>query len=134
MPIGVYYEKYGKDSDIEHYQDRMNRENYRFDIREVGGTISKEDRIRKLIPLFEQGRFYIPAVSMKKNSGSRLENLTEIFVEEEYKLFPFSIHDDMLDCAARILDTKTSAAFPQSVLSPNDIIPGSSSTAVSGWK
>ena len=134
LPIGVYYEKYGKDSDIEHYQDRMNRENYRFDIREVGGTISKEDRIRKLIPLFEQGRFYIPAVSMKKNSGSRLENLTEIFVEEEYKLFPFSIHDDMLDCAARILDTKTSAAFPQSNINPYDIIPGSSSTAVSGWK
>jgi predicted phage terminase large subunit-like protein len=106
-PDRVIYEKYGMQSDIEHYQDRMNRENYRFRIEEIGGQVNKEDRIRKLIPLFEQGRIYIPETCVRVNLQGKAEDLTQIFIKEEYLLFPFSVHDDMLDCMARIVDTRT---------------------------
>jgi len=106
-PDKVVYEKYGMQSDIEHYQDRMDRENYRFRIESIGGQVKKEDRIRKLIPLFEQGRIFIPETCIKRTLDGKRENLTRIFIEEEYKLFPFSVHDDMLDCMARIVDFRT---------------------------
>ena len=34
-------------------------------------------------------------------------------MEDEYKAHPFEPHDDMLDCAARILDPDLGAVFPQ---------------------
>jgi hypothetical protein len=43
-------------ADVEHFKDRMERENYRFEITELGGVMAKNDRIRRLIPWFEQGR------------------------------------------------------------------------------
>ncbi len=55
-PKQVRYEKYGLMADVEHYQARMENENYRFPIIEVGGQTSKVDRIKRLIPLFEAGR------------------------------------------------------------------------------
>lgn len=36
------------------------------------------------------------------------------FVNDEYKAFPVSLHDDMLDSAARILDEDLRAEFPSS--------------------
>ncbi len=59
-PAQVRYEKYGLMSDIEHYKSRMEIENYRFEIREVAGQTSKVDRIKRLIPLFEAGRIWMP--------------------------------------------------------------------------
>jgi hypothetical protein len=34
------------------------------------------------------------------------------FIAEEYLAFPVSLHDDMLDCLARILDPELGASFP----------------------
>jgi hypothetical protein len=34
-------------------------------------------------------------------------------VNDEYRAFPFSAHDDMLDCLARIKDEKIHLAFPE---------------------
>jgi predicted phage terminase large subunit-like protein len=112
-PLGVYYEKYGMQSDIEHYEDRMARENYRFRIVPVGGQVKKEDRIRKLVPLFESERIYIPESCIYRTVNNEMHDLTRCFIEEEYKLFPFSVHDDMLDCMARVVDVQVSA--PDSV-------------------
>ena len=105
-PLRVIYEKYGMQSDIEHYHDRMDRENYRFRIEEIGGQVQKEDRIRKLIPPFEQGRIFLPETCIRVTKAGKQEDLTRIFTDEEYKLFPFSVHDDMLDCMARIMDIR----------------------------
>lgn len=99
-PLKVGYEKYGMQSDREHFEDRMNRENYRFKIIDLGGmTLSKQDRIRRLVPLFEAERIYLPEIAGGKDN-------TKIFVNDEYLLFPYSAHDDMLDCLARVLDIK----------------------------
>ena len=105
-PFFVGYEKYGKDADIEHFRLRMRRENYRFEIVALGGNIPKNDRIGTLFPLFEQGTIYLPEMCIRVNYENRSEDLTKIFIEDEYKAFPFCVHDDMLDCLARVNDRK----------------------------
>ena len=103
-PIKTGYERYGKDSDIQHIKYVMARENYRFHIYELGGQMSKADRIRKLIPLFEGRRVYLPDQCIKTNYEGITEDLTKAFIHEEYLAFPVSLHDDMLDCLARVCD------------------------------
>ena len=112
MPLAVGYEKYGKDSDIQHFQDRMRRENYRFHITQLGGRLKKEDRIRRLIPLFEQGRIYLPEYHFKDDYEGRKHDLTRVFVEQEYMGFPVATHDDMLDAMARIVDPDFPTRWP----------------------
>ena len=112
-PLKVGYERYGKDSDIQHIEYVQEQENYRFTIDELGGRTAKVDRIRKLIPLFEQGRVYLPHTCMRKNCEDKIEDLTKAFINDEYKAFPVLIHDDMLDCLARILDDDLNAVFPK---------------------
>ena len=111
-PRVVGYEKYGKDSDIQHIEFRMQQDNYRFEIMELGGRMSKTDRIRRLIPLFEQKRVFLPRTLHKTNYEGKIINLTQSFVQEEYLAFPISLHDDMLDCMARICDNDIQALFP----------------------
>lgn len=112
-PYFVGYEKYGKDSDIDHFKDRMNRENYRFMIRELGGNLGKNDRIRTLVPLFEAGRIFLPDFCIHQNYEGVQEDLTKVFVNEEYKAFPVSAHDDMLDCLRRITDEDVPKLWPE---------------------
>jgi hypothetical protein len=66
--------------------------------------MGKVDRIRRLMPLFEQGRIILPRSKMRTLYDRTTANLIEVFVEEEYLAFPVSQHDDMLDCLARILE------------------------------
>lgn len=106
------YEKYGKDSDIEFLQYLQDRDNYRFGITPLGGSMPKNDRIRKLIPLFEQGRIYLPDYCLKTNYEGQTTDLIKEFIDQEYMAFPVPIHDDMLDCLARIMDPDCSRDFP----------------------
>lgn len=112
-PLAVGWEKYGKDADIEHIEHVMEQKNYRFDIIALGGKAKKEDRISKLIPIFEQGRWYLPETKPYTDWEGRLVDLTEIFIEEEYVAFPVAQHDDNLDCKARIVDPALGAEFPE---------------------
>jgi predicted phage terminase large subunit-like protein len=112
-PIGVGYEQYGMQSDIEHIQYVMEQRNYRFNIHEVGGSVAKEDRIKKLIPIYEQGRFYMPKVLTYVNYEGEAQDYIKVFVDDEYLAFPVCIHDDMLDCRARILEVTLGAKFPK---------------------
>jgi predicted phage terminase large subunit-like protein len=112
MPIAVGYERYGKDSDIEHIEYVQELENYRFEITELGGSVPKRDRIRKLIPLFEQGRFYLPARLTYIDYQKRNHDLVREFIDEEFITFPVGSHDDMLDCFARIVDPDLGARYP----------------------
>ncbi len=112
-PVDVGYEKYGMQADIEHFQDRMGRDNYRFGIKELGGKLAKEDRIKRLVPVFQQGRVYIPEISPYTQYDGTMVDITKSFVNDEYLAFPFSQHDDMADCLSRIMDPEFSAVFPQ---------------------
>ncbi len=115
-PTNSGYEKYGKDSDIEHIEYVMERENYRFHIQELGGPMPKNDRIRKLVPIAEAGRLYIPIQCPYIDYEKRQYNLSVELVNDELIDFPVASHDDILDCFARILDPDLGAQFPETEL------------------
>ena len=119
-PLSTGYEKYGKDSDIEHLLYVQEQENYRFPIIELGGNMPKNDRIRKLIPIFEQKRFYIPTRLIFKDYEDRDHDLVQEFINDEFLAFPLAWHDDMLDCMARILHEDFGAQFPKEKLRQKD--------------
>lgn len=111
-PLEVRYEKYGMQADIEHLQSEMERQSYRFNVVAVAGGLRKEDRIRRLIPLFEAHKFWLPASKSRTGSDGQTVNLVERFVEEEYLPFPVGRHDDMLDALARVADPDLRLRWP----------------------
>ncbi len=104
LPVAVGYEEYGMQADVEHLQYVMNKENYHFPIFPVGGNVSKEDRIRALVPIFEQKRVFLPRMCIRTTVHGKTVDLTKVFIHEEYLAFPVGGHDDMLDALSRILD------------------------------
>ena len=112
-PKGVGYEKYGLQADIEHMEYVMEQENYRFKITKLAGQMAKEDRIKRLIPIFEQGRMWLPKTLYFVNHESASLDFIKAFIDDEYNAFPVAVHDDMLDCMARILDPELGTRFPK---------------------
>ncbi len=112
-PKQVRYEKYGLMSDIEHIQSEQEKQTYRFDIKEVGGQTRKQDRIGRLIPVFEQGKFYLPKSFHVTDYQKNVIDLVHSFIEEEYMAFPVGIHDDMLDSLARIAEPDIPLIWPK---------------------
>jgi predicted phage terminase large subunit-like protein len=108
-PLAVGYEQYGMQADIEYMHTEMDRRNHRFDITPLAGRLAKADRIRRLVPLFEGGRVYLPRVCPFTDSEGRQRDLSRELVTEEYLAFPVCGHDDMLDCLARITDSALGA-------------------------
>ena len=113
-PRAVGYEKYGKDSDIQHFEHRMKEENYRFHITPLGGKLKKEDRIRRLVPMFEGGDILFPEILYYTDREGKKRDLVHDFIEQEYKGFPVALHDDMLDCLSRIADAELPKSWPSS--------------------
>jgi phage terminase large subunit-like protein len=100
-------------ADIEHVKTVQEHENYRFDIRPLGGnSLSKVDRIRRLVPVFEQGKFWLPRrLLFSRSDGTQADFVAEL-VNDEYTGFPVAKHDDMLDDLSRIVDPALGAVFP----------------------
>jgi len=111
-PKEVRYERYGMMADIEYIRTLQESENYRFDVSEVAGQTPKPDRIKRLIPLFEQGKVYLPETLHRTNYEGTVEDLVNTFVQQEYKPFPVSLHDDMLDGLARIAEPDLPLTWP----------------------
>jgi phage terminase large subunit-like protein len=109
---GVGYEHYGMQADIEHMKSKMETDNYRFGITPLGGNLAKNDRIRRLIPLVEENRLYLPNrcvfVTYERKAIDITMELVRQFVD-----FPVADHDDGPDCLARILDVDLMAEFPK---------------------
>lgn len=113
-PLAVGYEEYSMQADIEHIKYEQEQRKYRFDIIPLGGnSVSKEDRIKSLVPLFEFGRVYLPFSCPYTDSQGKTSDLTRVFFEQEYDAFPVLMHDDMLDCLARITDPDLGVKFPK---------------------
>jgi predicted phage terminase large subunit-like protein len=110
---GVRYEKYGLQSDIEHFETVMRSSNYRFDLTEVAGLISKNERIKRLIPYFEQCKVFLPRTLYYTNYEGKTHDLVQSFIQEEYKPFPVSLHDDMFDALARMLEPDYPLIWPE---------------------
>lgn len=112
QPMATGYEEYGMQADIEYIKTKQEDELYQFPITPLGGSIPKNDRIKRLIPVFEGGRFFIPKTLLYKDHTGATVDLVRVFREEEYLSFPVLAHDDMLDCLARILDVELSLVWP----------------------
>lgn len=109
---GVWLEKYGKDSDGQYYEQMQEQEGIFFPIWPIGGKgvgakVGKIDRIKRLQPVAEQQRFYIPRILPYKE-----RDMIHEFINDEWITFPFSVHDDILDCISRIEDPQVLAVAP----------------------
>jgi hypothetical protein len=101
-------------ADIDHIKALQAGENYRFDIVEVGGATAKNDRISRLLGLFEGGKIFLPRQLWYTQADGKAADLTKAFVEEEYSCFPVSRHDDMLDSLSRIAEPDLPLVWPKS--------------------
>lgn len=128
--VHVGYERYGMRSDLEHFEEKMLQTKDSFDIKELAwpteGPGSKYDRIQRLYPDFSQGKFYIPLATEGETKNQRkmreegqpfrilkptrrrdhegnIYDLNEN-LRTEYLVYPFAVHDDLLDAISRIYD------------------------------
>jgi len=114
-PLDVGYEQYGMQSDIQHIRAEMERNNYRFSVRELGGTtrVKKEERIRALLPMFRDGRFWLPESDIKRTcADGRDHQLCYEFVEHEYATYPACRHDDVLDTLSHLVMGQMNLTWP----------------------
>jgi predicted phage terminase large subunit-like protein len=104
-PAEVRYERFGMQTDIDYLKIEMDRRSYRFRIREVAGTrISKEDRIRRLVPYMRNGRVIFPHEFYYTDSSGNSKDLVRHFIEEELIMFPLGKHDDLIDSLSRLAE------------------------------
>jgi phage terminase large subunit-like protein len=99
-PAAVGYEQYGLQADIEHIKTVQESQQYRFKIIELGGAVKKEDRIRRLIPSFQQSRIWMPQSMKRQMVDGHIRDIMDDF-KSEFLSFPVGAHDDALDCLAR---------------------------------
>jgi hypothetical protein len=129
--VWVGYEKYGMQSDIEHFEEKMRDDGDSFEIKELNWSQnsgqSKEDRVQRLVPDFKVGKFFLIAVAdgetknqrMMRESGEQyrvlvpvkqrdhegnLYSLNQRFLNE-YLNFPTQgVPDDLIDAVSRLYD------------------------------
>ena len=104
----VFWEQQGAMSDVEHVRGEMNRELFRFPIAELHHSLPKGDRIRRMVPLFEQGRYVMPSRMLKMRTDGSAVDLTGAF-REQYRNYPIVRHDDFIDCLADTTDPEVIA-------------------------
>jgi len=128
--VYVGYERYGLQSDLEYFEEKMEIEQNAFTITELNwprdGEHSKYDRIQRLTGDFNDGKFYLPMVTKGETATQKrfiqvgqawrvlsptrrydykrqIYSLNREFLIE-YLTYPFSTHDDILDAVSRIYD------------------------------
>lgn len=72
------YEKYGMQSDLEYFEEKMRALGMHFEIQELSwtsdGTRAKEDRVQRLEPDFKAGKFYMAQLCVRDDgNGNRVE-------------------------------------------------------------
>jgi predicted phage terminase large subunit-like protein len=105
-PEAIVYGRYGAQADEEYIRKVMHERHARWPIKPVGGSLSKIDRIKRLMPLFEQGKIVLLPYCRRTLYDGTTTDLVQDFIEQEYTAFPVSQHDDMLDALSRICDEK----------------------------
>jgi hypothetical protein len=129
--VNVGYERYGMTSDLDYFEERMQQQKDAYTITELNWPNSRDmhskiDRIQRLVPDFGHGKFYLIAQTDQETSAQKrmrddgqpwrilaavrrrdhagnLYAINKVFLDE-YLLYPFSIHDDLLDSISRIYD------------------------------
>jgi phage terminase large subunit-like protein len=106
------YEHIGLASDREYMELRMQEEGTYFRIIELGGNAIKPARIKRLIPDLQRGRWKFPKELLYQDVTGNIHELINEFMTEEYDVFPYAAHDDILDMMSRIYDGKMGVIFP----------------------
>lgn len=120
-PIQVRYEEYGLQADIEAAEMAQEREQYRFKITPVGGSTKKEDRIRRLVPWFEEGNLYVPHTLPYVDTTGQQHDLIKEFIDQEYAAFPVARTDDMFDSLARLAEPDLKLPYPKQMANPGHV-------------
>ena len=111
-PQQVRYEQYGMQADTDYLTSEMERRSYRFRLIEVGGQVKKEDRIRRLVPLFQSGFIWFPTSLIYVQQDGTPVDLVQTFIFDELVTFPVGRHDDMLDSLARMCEPDIDLPYP----------------------
>lgn len=73
LKVSVGWERYGLQSDAEYFDEQMKRDKQSFEIVELAwpreGPGSKADRIQRLRPEFEDGRWFMPVLVWRDGTG-----------------------------------------------------------------
>lgn len=110
-PPRVGYEKYGMMTDTYYIAEKKRQDAYNFPLVELGGAMAKEERIRRLIPDMQRGRWYFPQSLIYVDSEGRRFDLVREIVDSEMPTFPKARFDDCLDALSRIYDMEL--VFPK---------------------
>lgn len=112
-PPKVGYEKYGMMSDTHYIKEKKKQDAYNFNLIELGGKVTKETRIRRLIPDMQQSRWWFPAnLNYVDNEGRQFDLVREL-VYSELMTFPRSKYDDGIDGLSRVYDEEMGMIFPR---------------------
>lgn len=109
----VGYEKYGLMTDTHYIREKQAQDAYHFGLVELGGSMAKEERIRRLIPDMQNSRWYFPQSLLYIDGEGRSFDLVREILESEMPTFPRARHDDMLDALSRIYESDLNMVFPK---------------------
>lgn len=112
-PPKVGYEKYGMMTDTHYIREKQKIDAYNFPIVELGGSMMKEERIRRLIPDMQMGRWYAPHSLLYVDGEGRKFDLIQELLTSEMPTFPRARFDDMLDALSRIYEEDLNMVFPK---------------------
>jgi len=115
-PPKVGYEKYGMMTDTHYIEDKKTTDAYHFPLVTLGGSMQKEERIRRLIPDMQNGRWYFPQSLIYIDGEGRKFDLVQEIIVSEMPTFPRARHDDMLDALSRIYESELFMVFPKPTL------------------
>ena len=111
-PMAVGYERYGMVGDVDYIKEKMSDEGFYFTLNELGGHKTKEQRIETLMPLFSDNKIFFPKYIPYRMSDGKVVDIVQVYIAEEYLSYPYSEHDDMMDCLARMTDENLGLVFP----------------------
>lgn len=112
-PPKVGYEEYGLMTDLHYIDLKQNDEHYRFTVVKLAGRMSKEERIRRMIPDLQNGRWWYPVSIPYVDSEGRTFDLIREITASEIPTFPMGRFDDMIDAKSRIYDLDLNVVFPR---------------------
>jgi len=170
--LNVGYERFGQQSDDEYFQEKMRAMTDPADVFNIAelswpneGGNSKKDRVQRLQPDFEGGKFHLPPIIrhpefgdsywsynkesftvdyrpvqgptslmramehqgqkyripkaiVRRDEDGNIYDVTKALMDE-MQLFPFALHDDMVDVTSRIYDMQPIAASVIDRISPD---------------
>lgn len=111
-PPKVGYEKYGMMTDTHYIKEKQSLDAYHFPLIELGGSMQKEERIRRLIPDMENGRWYFPNNLLYVDGEGRQFDLVKEFISE-MNSFPRARYDDLMDAKSRVYEPDLMLSFPR---------------------